>query len=622
MSDAPRRTSPLTQRGFRRPWYAPWVQVPIEDTNIDMRRAKSMVASAARITSEKIRGSQTKHAEAWMGEAWTMYDIVGELHFLATTLARRAARARFYIGKVDGSDVIELEAPTTAEGEADPNALKLTADELKEQRIVRQVFDSLGDGFIGLQEIVERAFLNQYVVGAAYLVGAPDEVWKPQPGVALRPISTVPVGQLTWKTLSVTEFVRNGDSFELRQNGSTTAEKLIKIPLNAIYSVLLWTPHPSDLSVPDSPVRAALPILRELVGLTQHISAQIDSRLAGAGMLVTRSSHSRALKRAMNLPEDDASDPLTSLLIDSMTVPISDRDSASAVVPFIFTIPDESSAPEYLSFSSAMDEHSGELREESIRRLALSLDSPPELLLGQGSTSHWTAWLTQEEVVDSHISPTLALLAREITRFIIRPILRANSIPEANAEKYAVWYDTSNLTVKANMSADGQALFQLGVLSEEALLRAAGFDESDAPKKADVKEQAIDIVKEMVVGNPGLMNRPGLDVLVEQITALLEGTPKSGIAAGAAAKESSGSAEIAPPAAPAAAPAGPAALPRRAAPAAGAAAGGAAPAPLRGPSVVVTEPGLPATRAAAAATSLSFGTWDKLELEGSNAERS
>ena len=51
----------------------------------------------------------------------------------------------------------------------------------------------------------------------------------------------------------------------------------------------------NDYSVPDSPVRAALPILRELVGLTQHVSAQIDSRLAGAGMLVMRASASRAV---------------------------------------------------------------------------------------------------------------------------------------------------------------------------------------------------------------------------------------------------------------------------------------------------------------------------------------
>ena len=533
-------TNKRPSRPIRRTWWRPFAPRDISDSNMtDMRNAKSLIASAARLVSEKVKGAR-RRTESWMIEAWTMYDIVGELHYLSTTLSRRASKARFYVGRVTGNAVEELEAPDAlgAPMDGEPVESTLSKAEVAEQKKARRVFASLGDGFIGLQEIVERGFLNQFIVGASYVVGAPAEVWNPTPAKPPRAIKAVPINELVWRTLSVTEFVPKGENFELVQTGATASGKSsVPIHGNTVYVIALWTPHPADSSVPDSPVRASLPVLRELVGLTQHISAQVDSRLAGAGMLVMRSSHSRALKRAMNIPEDDARDPFTELLIEAMVTPISDRDSASAVVPFVTTIPDDSEAPEFISFSAPLDQHAPKLREESIRRLALSLDAPPELLLGQGDTSHWTAWLTAEEVVDSHISPTLALIARGLTTEFLRPILRANGLSVEAAERYAIWFDVSALTVKANMGADAQALYALDLLSDEAVRRANGFDETDAPKKADIQDQAVDLVRDMVVANPGLMNRPGLDSLLEQMTALMSGKPLPSLTSGKSASK-------------------------------------------------------------------------------------
>lgn len=505
-------------RRVTRPWYAPWRSEAVISDVIDLRHT-SVTAAAARLTGERIKSGTHRKTESWMTEAWLMFDLVGELHFVATTLARRASQARFYVGKVEGSDVVELEEPVDKPEEG---AEPIDPAVAREEKIVRDVFAALGDGFIGVQEVVERFFLNNFVVGACYLAGAPAETWAGRPQ---QDVKNVPLEKIIWRTLSLRELVVGGDgSYDLKQNGSST-----RIRSSQMFVVTLWSPHPADATVPDSPVRAALPILREVVGLTQHVSAQIDSRLAGAGMLINRSSTSKAIKKSMGLSEDDPSDPFTEQLIDAMVTPIGDRDSASAVVPFVVTIPDDTTAPEYISFTSSLDQFAVELREEAIRRIALALDAPPELLLGQGSTNHWTAWLTQEEVVDSHIAPPLATFARGITTEYLRTVLRANGFDEERAEKYAIWFDVSGLTVKANIAADAQALFALGLVSEETVRRAAGFDESDAPQDADVREQAIDMVKAMVESNPGLMNRPGLDVLVEQITALLEGKPMPGI---------------------------------------------------------------------------------------------
>jgi hypothetical protein len=282
----------------------------------------------------------------------------------------------------------------------------------------------------------------------------------------------------------------------------------------------------------------------------------------------------------------------------------------------VITIPDESEKPEYLNFSAPLDQYASDLREESIRRIALSLDAPPELLLGQGDANHWSAWLTAQEVVDAHIAPTLSLIARGLTTEFLRPILRENGVSAQEAEGYAIWYDTSDLVVQANQGADAQALYSLGLLSDESTRRANGFDEADAPKKTDNKEAAIDLVKEMVVQNPGLMNRPGLDVLVDQMTNLLNGTPQSGIAASQQAQASSGSSQI--PGSPAggtpSTPSSPRALP---------------PGPSASPATSRTAPirpgaqqGVPRTLAPAAAQRVlefaarrygtGFGSWDKL----------
>jgi len=594
----------------KRPWYAPWRQVQVIESNVvDMRhKDNSLIASAQRLLGTKLTGS-TRRAESWMDDAWTMFDLLGELHFLATTLAQRGAKARFYVGRVEGSDVIEITDPSEGEvGEerVDPN--RAAGD-----RKARSVFSSLGDGFIGLQEIVERAFVNQFIVGACYLVGAPKEVWNPVKGVALRRISEVPVEQLVWRTLSLKELVPQDGFFEYRQSGSQASQTSTRLPKESVYVVALWNGHPADNSVPDSPVRASLPVLRELVGLTQHVSAQIDSRLAGAGLLIMYSSASRAIKRALGLDDTDPRDPFTELLVQGMVTPIADRDSASAVVPLVVTIPDESKKPDYISFATPLDQHSVALREEAIRRIALGLDAPPELLLGQGTTSHWTAWLTQEEVVDSHIAPTLALIARGLTMEFLRPILRANGLSESAAQQYAIWFDVSELTVKANQAADAKELHTMGLLSDDAVRRANGFNEADAPKKQDVKEQAIDLVRDMVVANPGLMNRPGLDVLVEQMVALLEGRPQSGIAASKAALESSGSTSIAQSPTAGGAPTPPEGGGSPTVP--GAAPGGTRPTTppsgVRSPSTAITTPGLPQTRAAASGGTEAFGTWDE-----------
>lgn len=49
-----------------------------------------------------------------------------------------------------------------------------------------------------------------------------------------------------------------------------------------------WIPHPERSAEADAPVRAVLPVARELRALSLYVSSQVDSRVAGAGLLRCR----------------------------------------------------------------------------------------------------------------------------------------------------------------------------------------------------------------------------------------------------------------------------------------------------------------------------------------------
>ena len=63
------------------------------------------------------------------------------------------------------------------------------------------------------------------------------------------------------------------------------------------------------------------------------------------------------------------------------------------------------------------------------------------------------------------------------------------------------------------------------MLTDEALRRVSGFDDTDAP------EQPVDLatstVLRMIEANPNLMTNPGTDALVNEIRALVKGTPST-----------------------------------------------------------------------------------------------
>lgn len=490
-----------------------------EPTKVPARSLKAhkplntLVASASRLTKEKLEkrlGQSFGTQQSWQDDAWEMFDLVGEQRFLATTLAGRLSQARFYVGTLGDNDT---EHPEPVDDE------NLTG-----------VLDSIGESRSGLSQLVYRLAINLFIAGDGWLVGIPKHYLGSrltEDPNDFHPDGTgedLKLSDLEWRMLSVSEIKRDGMDRVKLMLGENGDEQITANP-DDLYAIRVWRPHPQKSWEADSATRSSLPILRELVGLTMHISAQVDSRLAGAGLLIVPQSAQRALQVAAGLDADSDEDQFTEALIEAMITPIQDRSSASAVVPLVVTVPDEvTDSFNHISFSTPLDSEARNLRDEAIRRLALGQDAPPELLLGTAGMNHWGAWLVREDVVNTHLEPPLSLICDALTTQFLWPVLEEQGYSAEEVQKYVVWFDVSDLVVRPNRSDDARALHQQGVINDKALRRESGFDEADSPEKVDPPDERpeVQMALDLVQNNPGLLASPGLPSVVAQIKEVMD----------------------------------------------------------------------------------------------------
>lgn len=480
---------------------------------------RALIASATRIMGRKVDRTVNFAAAkgGWQSEAWDLYDLVGEERYLADTLANTIGRARLYVGRVSDQD--EMGAPVPVE-DGDP------AD----------VLDLLGSESERSQ-MLQRFGVNDFIAGEGWLVGMPKQFLTVQeepddPLFRLAPeVVTVPdeidVEDLEWRYMSIEEVTIDGESVQIEWADAEAADTndAIHVTQSQIYLIRVWHSHPRRRKEATSPTKASLPVLRELVGLTMHISAQTDSRLAGAGVLFLMQS---AKAKIAGEGEDAEDIEFDEAFMDAMLTPIRDRSSAAAVVPLTVPIPDDGtgrSAADYVhfqTFSTPFDEETRELREEAIRRLALGQDAPPEVLLGLGSMNHWGAWLVKEDTITTHVEPPLARFCDALTTQFLRPVLQARGFTEDQRREYVIWYSVKHLIVRPNSTEDAFKAHERNVITDDALRSATGFTDTDAPEDGAISED-VAMVLAMVSESPALAANPGLPELLRQVRELLAG---------------------------------------------------------------------------------------------------
>jgi len=445
--------------------------------------ANSLIASAARVKlNDTSWRSYRLRDESWQVEGWRLYDCIGELHFAAGYVGSACSRVRIYVAEVD--DV----------GRIGP--------EVEDDKEIEAVSDTIFGGPAAKAEALRAIGIALTVAGECYLIAL------------ARGSNANPGNRDKWMVVSPSELKRVGDTLQLRRGRAD----YIDVNPNRDIVIRLWTPHPRFMELADSPTRAATPILLELERLTRYVFSQIDSRLAGAGIL--------PLPAGLRFPRADGgvgdANDLVLELATAAEASLTGEGSAAGVVPIVVELPIEAMAAmkdKPITFESVLSEHAKELREEAIGRLAVAMDMPPEVMKGTGETNHFNAWHIEESAVKIHIEPMMTRICDGLTQAYLKPALKALG---KDPDRYCFWYDTAPLTVRPNRLQDTLNLYERGLVSAEAVRRAGDYKEStDAPSQ---EEDNVRFIKELLLRDPTLFQniaiREAIGIEIEEVDPL------------------------------------------------------------------------------------------------------
>lgn len=445
----------------------------------DDKRRKDLVA-AAFILEEKSQSSLLHNSQVIdyltngieagdSNAAWFYWSRLPELRYVSRYIANALSVATLYAGKADNSG-----APPTR---------------LPDDHPASQLMMEFAGGYTGQRDLLDRLGLHLTVAGDSVLIG-------PKSGTGTL---EAPFDQ--WRVYSTTEVhSRNGKIFLLFPGNS----REVQIPAGAM-AVRIWRPHPKLWWDADSPVKGSFQVLKELDMLNMHIISSAASRLVGAGLL--------GIPEELDLPGSETEtegtevDHFIALLIEVMSLAKKNPESPAAQIPVMLRGPAEFiDKIKHFDFSTEFSQMVPELRQGAIRRLALGMDVPPEILLGSEQSTSWSAWQTDESTLRVHLIPLLQLIASSLTVGWLRPMLEQLPLTEAQQEELSqivIHYDVSALKIHQDISGDAQALYDRFGIDADTLRMAIGYSQDSAP---DDKELARQVLLSLVAtGQPELV---------------------------------------------------------------------------------------------------------------------
>lgn len=425
------------------------------------RQPSALTAAGQRIDRRNADSLQ-RLVQPWQKRAFAYYDVLGEIKYAARFHARALSQIRLYAAELDSNgEVTETQNPAAIAA-------------------LERIKDPGGTGRSGLQANYGRLM---FIAGESYLFTSQDEN-----------------GVESWEMLSTDELRVQGSTYLRYAAPSLPGEEFHEIPDDAWtpqntkegLAFRIWQRHPQFSMLPDSTMEGVLDLCEELVLLTQAVRARARSRLAGAGALFI----DERLSPPPNEPvgdEDPEEDVLLMDLTEAMTAPIANEGAASAVVPLLVRVP----VPDGMKLSDMMYlfqpidpmqvyPETG-LRYECIKRIAIGLDIPPEILLGLMDANHWTGWLIDEQTWKHHLQPMAEQLCADLTSSYYAPTLKAENVPDW--ENYLIAYDASKLINHPDKSKDAKDAYDRRAIGKVALRDATGFTEDDAMPEEEVMEQ-------------------------------------------------------------------------------------------------------------------------------------
>ena len=462
---------------------------------------RPMTAAAAQVKlddkteAEYFKARRQSASTAWQTEAWEYYDAIGEIKYAFNLVASVVSRIRLYAAVVDSP--AEAPSPVRDSETVDP---RLAA-------AAERALDRLSSAYGGQPGLLKDAALNLQVTGECYLVQIPERIGSGLPE--------------SWDIRSVDELQIDARGNYIlnprRESGNATSMSAgsadnIKLPKNSFVG-RVWRAHPRYTQESDSSLRGLLDLCAELLLLNRTFRATARSRL-NAGALYLPDGLSVAASPDPDYPYDEdgeyneqynpeeAADEFEDQLIDAMTTPIKDEDSASAVVPLIIRGPAElGDKIKQFKFERSFDPALAERSERVLERIMQGLDVPKDVVSGLANVKYSNALQIDESLYKAHIEPLMLLIADAFTVMYLRPYLIANGYSEHEVDRLCIWYDPSQVATRNDRASDADMGFDKMAVSYNTWRRAHGFSEQDAP---DPKELSLRLLVQKGAMTPEL----------------------------------------------------------------------------------------------------------------------
>ncbi len=507
---------------------------------------RALTAAAAQVRmndkgeAEYFKNRRQSTSSAWQGEAWEYYDAIGEIKYAFSLVASVVSRIRLYAAVVDNP----AETPVSVRSASNIEERLAHAAERALARL-----DSAYGGQAGL---LRDAALNLSVTGECYLVQMPARAGS---GIAeswdIRSVDEVQIDSKNNYGIVPRRDFMPGNNAGV-SSSSKASKGVIPLPNNAFVG-RIWRAHPRFSDEADSSLRGLLDLCAELLLLNRTFRATARSRL-NAGALYLPDGLSVAASPDPNYPYDDetdldpgftpeeAADEFEDQLIDAMTTPIRDEDSASAVVPLIIRGPAElGDKIKQFKFERSFDPALAQRADRVLERILQGLDVPKDIITGLANVKYSNAMQIDESLYKAHIEPLMLLIADALTVVYLRPYLIANGFPEADVQRIVIWFDPSQVATRNDRAADAEAGFQKMAVSFDTWRRTHGFSEADAPSPDEVALRMImekgaisPELTEAVIGAiaPDLMNTTkaaaqanSVAPMPPELTQMLQGGP-------------------------------------------------------------------------------------------------
>lgn len=479
-----------------------YAEPQVFNTPRPLTAAAAQVKLDDRSEAEYFKARRNSASTAWQTEAWEYYDAIGEVKYAFNLVASVVSRIRLYAAAI--SNPSEAPAPIETVEKID---YRLAA-------AAQRALDRLSSAYGGQPGLLKDAALNLQVTGECYLVQIPERVGSGLPeSWDIRSIDELQVDAKGNYIVNPRRDIGGGSS--VVSSLSTGNKDVVKLPSTAFVG-RIWRAHPRYSQEADSSLRGLLDLCAELLLLNRTFRATARSRL-NAGALYLPDGLSVAASPDPDYPYDEdgnyneqfnteeAADEFEDQLIDAMTTPIKDEDSASAVVPLIIRGPAElGDRIKQFKFERSFDPALAQRADRVLERIMQGLDVPKDVVTGLANVKYSNALQIDEALYKAHIEPLMLLIVDALTVMYLRPYLVANGYPEEEVRKLCIWYDPSLVATRNDRAADADSGFDKMAVSYNTWRRAHGFSEADAP---DPKEFALRLIMQKGMVTPEFTER-------------------------------------------------------------------------------------------------------------------